>query len=341
MDKKTVANNSGANKTIRIINRVLGGIAFILLLCVPLMTNDYSLTVANTALIYFVGALGISVMMGMCGYMMMCSVAFMGIGGFISANLSKFYGFPTMLSTLIAILLTGLIAAIIGTAVVKLNGAFFAFATMGLTQIVSTILNNFKPFSGGPDGFAGVPTFSVFGWKVDGLRNWYYFLIVICVIVGLLIERIRRTSLGRSLQAIRDNETVAKTLGINTYATKIIAFVIAAALAAFSGCLLSHHNTVISARLFTVQTSTEWFLMVMLGGVNSTLGTFAGTLIVTFLPEIFKSFGSYFQLIYGIGVIVLMIFMPMGLAGVWQSMLKKIKTGKTVQKGVENERSTS
>lgn len=308
---------------------------------VPSFTNGYTLTVVNAALIYFIGALGISVMMGMCGYMMLCSVAFMGLGGFLSANLCLKLGMSPALSIPISILAIGVVAGIIGSALVKLNGAFFAFATMGLTQITSTILNNYRPFSGGPDGMSKVPTISLFGVSLKGLEMWFYFLVVVCIVVGLMVARIRKTSLGRSMQSIRDNEVAAKTLGVNTYMTKIYAFIIGAMLAALSGCLLGHHNTVISARLFTMQTSIKWFIMVMLGGVNSTVGAFVGTLLVTFMPELFKNIGSYFMLLYGFGVVILMIFMPMGLAGLFNTVVNKIKMAFAHKGGAKSEADNS
>jgi branched-chain amino acid transport system permease protein len=291
---------------------------------VNLLTTDYVLTILNLVLIYFIGALGISVLMGMTGLMMLASAAFMGIGGFISANLALKFGVPVWLSIILAMILTGVIGAMIGSALVKLSGAFFAFATLGLSQIVAVFLTNYRPFTGGPDGLQRIPTLALFGFEFTTLTQWFNLLCVLCLVTALLVERIRNTKLGRSLEAIRDNDVAAQTLGINVYITKVYAFTIASVLAAFSGALIAHHNSVISASLFSQVTSFKWFMMVMVGGVNSTIGAFLGTLIFTIVPEALRFTRLYINVIYGVIIILMMIFLPDGLIGLVKDVWRKI-----------------
>lgn len=310
----------------------ISGLFALLMLGISIWANDYLLTIINMSLIYFIGALGISVLMGMTGYMMLGSASFMGIGGFISANFAVKLGMPVWLSIILATIATGIIGAIIGSALVKLNGAFFAFASLGFTQIVSTFLTNYVPFTGGADGMQKIPTLSLGGFKVTSLLQWFFVLCIIAFGCGLLVERIRKTQLGRSLESIRDNSVAAETLGVNTYLTKIYAFTIATMFAALSGALIAHHNSVISASLFSSVTSFRWFMMVMCGGVNSTLGAFIGTVVFTFLPEVLRFTKLFINMLFGVAIILTMIYMPDGLMGVLQSIAARIKNKKKERK---------
>jgi len=161
--------------------------------------------------------------------------------------------------------------------------------------------------------------------NIEADHQWFYFLAAVVLIVALLVERIRRTQLGRSLAAVRDNEIAAQTLGIDVYKTKVVAFAIAGILAALAGSLYAMHSQFVSSDMFTFERSTSYIIMAMLGGVNNTAGIFIGSVLVTMLPEWLRFMQKYLQFIYGVGVILLMVFMPMGLAGVAFNICKSIK----------------
>ena len=148
---------------------------------------------------------------------------------------------------------------------------------------------------------------------------------VFVAIVAFIVERIRRSKLGRSLASIRDNDVAAMTLGVNVYKTKVIAFTIACTLAALAGALYAMHSNYVSADMFTYERSTSYIIMAMLGGVNNTFGVFFGSLLVTMLPEWLREIQGYLQLCYGIGIILLMVFMPDGLAGLFKMLFAKLE----------------
>ena len=300
----------------------LGIVAFALI--IPYTTNNYSITVMNTALIYAITALGLTMLLGMGGMMSMASVSFMGIGAFITAQLSKNYHWPSLLALLVSILVVGVVSFLLGSVLLKLKGSYFTFATIAFAQIVNTILINFKPFTEGIDGMSGVPTLDLGFLVVEDKKLWFYVLLAVVILCGLLVERIRQTSLGRSLAAIRDNETAARTLGVNVFRTRLIVFTLAGAFAGLSGSLFAQHNSFVSPSLFGLETQNTYTMMIMLGGVNSTVGTCLGAILVTMLPEWMRPLEQYLKLIYGVCVILLMIFMPMGLAGVIRSATDKL-----------------
>jgi ABC-type branched-chain amino acid transport system, permease component len=307
---------------------VLFAAAILFAIFAPRLGDDYSLMVLNVSLIYSIAVYGISIMLGMGGQMSFAAVSFMAVGAYFTANMcSNRLGFvmDTSLALLLSIILGGIAAYLIGMVLFKLKGSYFTFATIGLVQVSWSFFQNYRQLFGGPDGISNVKSLKIFGFTPSDYTQWFYLLIGLVLIVALLVERIRRTRLGRSLASIRDNETAALTLGVNTYQTKVIAFTIAGALAAMAGSLYSMHGHFVSSDMFTFERSTSYIIMAMLGGVNSTLGVFLGSVLITMLPEWLRSLQQYLQLIYGISIIVMMVFMPMGLAGLVKSIGSKIK----------------
>lgn len=302
--------------------------AAIFVLVIPRVTQGYSMMVVNLSLIYSIATYGVSVMLGLGGMLSFAAVAFMGVGAYFTANVtSGRLGFTmdTALAFLLTIIVAAVLSFLIGLVLLKLKGTYFTFATIGLVQVAWSFYLSYKPLFGGPDGISNIPTLKLFGFSPSNYNEWFYILCVIVLVIALLVERIRRTQLGRSLSAIRDNEIAAQTLGVNVYMTKVIAFTIAGVLAAIAGSLYAMHSQFVSSDMFTYERATTYIIMAMLGGVNNTVGIFVGSVLVTMLPEWLRFMQQYLQLIYGIGVILLMVFMPMGLSGLVSSMSKNIR----------------
>lgn len=312
-------------KKISVTSMILLALCAVFAILTPILFDSYQITIVNTALMYFVGALGISVMMGMCGQMSFATISFMGIGAYCATQLTKTFGVPTLAALILAVVFTALMSLWIGALLFRLSGGYFTFATIGLVYICTSLFTNLKSITGGANGIIGIPDLNLFGFKLDSLYKWFYFLCIVCILCGLVVERVRRTSLGRSMASVRDNELAAKALGVNCYQVKIISFVFAGALAGLSGALIAFHNGTVSTALFSFQSATNFIIMVMLGGVNSTIGTFLGTFLVTLMPEILRPLVEYLRLIQGVLIILMMIFMPMGLAGIGQSVLAWLK----------------
>lgn len=305
---------------------ILGILAFVLI--IPNVTKGYSMMVVNLGLIYAIAALGVSVMLGMGGQLAFSAVAFMGVGAYMTGNLNNGrlgVTLSTPLVLLLSIIVSAVLAYLLGLILFRLKGTYFTFATIGLVQVAWAFYLNYKPLFGGPDGVSKIANMNMFGFKPADYTQWFYTLIIFVLIVAFLVEKVRSSQLGRSLAAIRDNEIAAYTLGIDVYKTKVIAFTIAGVLAAIAGALYAMHSRFVSSDMFTFERATSYIIMAMLGGVNNTVGVVVGSLLVTALPEWLRGLQRYLQLIYGIGVILLMVFMPMGLAGVASNISKHFK----------------
>lgn len=293
--------------------------------------NQYMMMVVNSALIYSLIAYSISVMLGMGGELSFAGVAFMGGGGFLVANLTTGrlgIEMNPVLAFVLIIPVFAIIAFLIGLILLRLKGTFFTFSTIALVQMTYTIYNNYKVLFGGADGISGVPTTVLFGKKFFFYSDWLPVLLIVAVGVGLIVSRIRSTPLGRSLASCRDNETAARTLGVNVYLTKVIAFTIAGVLSAMAGGLYTLLMKFVSADMFTYASSTKYVIMAMLGGVQSTAGAFFGAIIVQVLPQLLKNFERYFQLFWGVAIVLLMVFMPEGIAGIVKSTGYKLRSNR-------------
>ncbi|MBQ6478971.1 MAG: branched-chain amino acid ABC transporter permease [Erysipelotrichaceae bacterium] len=318
--------------TKRLLNRktIIGAVSlllFVLLfyLYIPNNTGAYTITVWNSALIYFMANIGTAIMLGSCGMVSFASPAFMGLGAYTSVYICMNYGVNPFITMLIGMLVSMLFAVLIGMALMRLNGTFFTFSTVALCQIAYTVYNGWKPVTGGPNGIPRVPQFTAFGWVAKTYFDNYYVLLTIAIIAFVLANRLGKTNFGRAMNSVRDNELVAKTTGINVFRTKVTAFAIAAGFAGIAGACLAHSTHYVVSTYFTYSNATMYIIQVMIGGVYNIVGVFAGTILITMLPEWLRPLQEYIKLVYGVGVILLMIFMPMGIWGLGSDFIKRIK----------------
>jgi branched-chain amino acid transport system permease protein len=305
----------------------------ILIFIVPGKLNNYHLTIINIAVIYFIAALGITIMLGMGGSLPLNTVSFMGMGAFFTAQLAKYYGLPTIWAGVLSVAAVSVIAYILSIMLVRLTGYYFVFGTLGFNSMMATVFQNYRPLTGGADGISGIPKLNLFGFEFKALSDWFVLLALIAFIVAVITERIRRSSLGRALMSIRDNPVAAQTLGVDILRTKRIAFTIGSAFAALAGTLTAFHNGTVSASLFTNTVQINLLTMIFLGGVDSTFGALGGAFLVQIMPEVLRPIQEYLRLVRGVLLILLMIFMPMGISGIVKSAWARVKMLLTKKRG--------
>jgi len=312
------------------VHKVISTVVFVLVLAlafilIPRLSSVYVLTVLNGALIFFVACLGICVMLGMGGMVSFATITFMGIGAYTSANLSLLLKLPFMACMLGAVLLSALFALVIGSILLRLSGTFFTFSTVALVQIAHGIFTNLRSVTGGPDGMGGIATFNFGPLMAKTPFQNFYVLFIFGLLCALFVAHLRNTNLGRRLYAVRDNEIAAAVMGVDVYRTKVIAFVIAGALAGVAGSLLVHNYHFVGSSSFVFDQSTTMVIMAMLGGISHPGGILLGTILITMLPEWLKPLQEYIRLFYGLGVMLLMVFMPTGLWGLGSQISAKVK----------------
>ncbi len=281
----------------------------------------YALHLAILAGIYIILTISLNLIIGYAGQVSLGHAAFYGIGAYASALVSLHWHFPFGAAALAALLVSGLCGLALGLPTLRLKEDYLAIVTLGFGVIVDLVFLNLE-ITGGPDGLPGIPPPSFFGLSFRPAGLFLLIVTVAVVLVLLLTWRLVESYHGRALRAIRDHETTAQVMGINTPAYKIVIFTLAAALAGFAGSLYAHYITFINPETFGLHTSILILAMVVLGGMGSILGSVLGAVILTILPEMLRQTHGYQDLIYGGLLVGLLILRPEGILGRGKLSLK-------------------
>ncbi|MCP4398794.1 MAG: branched-chain amino acid ABC transporter permease [bacterium] len=287
----------------------------ILLLLLPAVLNPYHLRMAIMVGIYMVLASSLNIIIGFTGMFSLGHGAFYGIGAYTSALLARNFGWSFWITMLLAGLVAGCFGAMIGLATLRLRAIFLAFTTLGFGEITRIIILNWSSVTRGPMGVPGIPIPTLFGMSFK--RITYYYLIVVLVLLTLLIVyRLYNSRVGRAFLAIREDELASGNMGINVFAFKTLAFMIACAIAGVAGAYYAHFARYISADQFGSNESFIILTMVALGGTGSILGPLVGACILVLLPEMFRFLAEYRMVLYGLILIGVIVLKPGGILGV-------------------------
>lgn len=291
-------------------------------LIIPMViTESYHLHLVNITYIYIILALSLGLIVGFIGELSLGHAAFFAIGAYTSALITKDLGLSFWITLPIAIAFAAFIGFLVGFPSLKLKGPFFAITTLAFGEIIRLVINNLEELTRGAMGLPGIQPPNPI--TIPGLfaidfydRKAFYYLILLFVFITIaIIYRIIYSRVGRAFIAIREDEVLAKSIGINAMRYKIIAFVIASAIAGLAGCLYAHYFLFISPVNFDIAQSINVVLMVIIGGSNSILGPILGAFLITLLPEILRAIAEYRMIIYGAILVFAIIFMPEGIVG--------------------------
>lgn len=304
-------------------------------LAIPAFSSSYMLRVFNVALITYLCVLSVYVLLGMCGQNSFAQAGLWGVGAYLTANVVLKLGYSSLAAFVVSVVGTAIFAFILGFAFFRLRQYYFTFASVGLMTILNGLFMNWTEFTGGALGMSDIPVFSIGGILADTEIGKYIMILPVCVIASLLMKVLFHSSLGRSFMAIRDNEMAANCLGVNSLLTKSIAFAISGALCGAAGALFAFLTGYLSYQSFTYQQSTMYLIMIMLGGTASPTGAIIGTLIISLLQEWVRPLQNYMQLIYGAGIMILMIVQPEGILGGGKALYEKYVNRKKAYTSVE------
>ncbi|HYZ15911.1 MAG TPA: branched-chain amino acid ABC transporter permease [Candidatus Acidoferrum sp.] len=277
--------------------------------------SDYVLNLLDLAGIYAIAVMGLGILLGFTGQMSLGQAAFFGIGAYTSGWFTTHLGWPVWPAMALAVALSALVGLIVGYPCLRLSGHYLALATIGFGIITQIVLINWKDVTNGSDGMTGIPAPAIGPWTLDSYGSYYYLVLVAVLACAYVAWRIKTTRVGRALEAIRENELAARATGIDATRYKIVAFVLAGAYAGLAGSLLAHSIKFLSPDSYSFDQSVVFLVMLILGGSSSIGGAILGAVLLTLLPEVLRPLKSSYIMVYGAAVVVMIVFMPRGLAG--------------------------
>lgn len=277
-------------------------------------SSGFTLSVMTLAGVYAMMSLGLGLLLGQAGQISLGHAAFFGIGAFTAGVLTTEFAWPPVPALLAGAFLAGFVAYVVGRPILKLKSYFLALATLGLGEIFVVIAHQNKIFFDGGIGVVGVPYFGVPGFTFDTYMRQYYLVWVLVLALLLLTERALASRVGRSLRALSTSEIAASTLGVHTAGWKLRAFVLSAGYAGLGGGLYAFVVSAVNYSNFTGSLSLLVMIMVMVGGVSSLLGAVGGAILISWLGYAFTDYQQYSGALYAIVLILLLLFLPGGLA---------------------------
>jgi len=321
--------NNSINALTRVHRLLPWLIAYLLLLPLPKLLefglSDYYIDLANRACLFILLCVGLNIVKGFCGQVTVGHIGLYAIGAVSSALLALNYGLSFWISAPLAMLITGFAGIIVGLPSVRLEGAYLALATLGLGESVR-IMIAVTPALGSSTGIMLIPAPVIGDFVFDSFERYYYLVMTVAVLGIYLSFAILRSATGRAFQAIREDPIAASAVGINVTMYKLLAFVISALYAGLGGALFSHmppgyihHNN------FTIIEMVTLLLMVVLGGIGNIWGGVIGAIVVTVIYDQTKDYYFYQPLIFGITMVLLVVFMPRGIGGLIERMIVKKK----------------
>jgi len=274
--------------------------------------NPYKARIIMLIGINIILGVSLNLVLGFTGQLTLGHAGFMAIGAYAAAVVSVKLQAPFLVALIAGGVASGFIGMLIGLPVLKLKGDYLAITTLAFGQIILNVINNIE-FIGGPRGFS-VPPKTTFIW-----------VFVFTILSYFIINSIIKSSHGRAMVSIREDEIAAEAMGINAFKYKVMAFTIASFFAGIAGGLFAHFQGYITPNIFDFMKSVDIVTSVVLGGMGSLSGTVIATTVITYLPEGLRSLSEYRMIIYPILLIIMMRFRPKGLMGTNEISFKGIQ----------------
>jgi branched-chain amino acid transport system permease protein len=263
--------------------------------------------------IYTIAGLGVGLLMGQCGIVNIAQATFYGIGAYASAYLTALAGYPIISGFIVGVLVSAVIALLVGWPVLRLRGYFLGLATLALSVIGSTLFYEWDWLTGGALGIGGLPSLELYGFKLDTPLRYFYLVWAIALVSILIGHNLVNSRTGLMLRAMRDAPDAAASLAIDLQWLRTRMFVLCAVFGSIAGSLFAHHVNYVSIDSFVIQKSITFLLIPMIGGVTSLSGVIVGSLFVTFMPEFLRGFGDFHQILFGLMLVAIIIGLPGGI----------------------------
>ena len=287
--------------------------------------NNYVIDVTFFFGIYTLLGLSLNIVLGEVGLFDLGHMGFAAIGAYTTAILNTTFGIPILLLLPVSAVAAAIFAYLVTSPIIHLRGDYLCIVTIGMGEIVRlTLINNPFGITGGPNGVFGIDFPSIGNLLViDNSIKFYYFIWIIVGLTVLGLIHLQDSRIGRAWNCIREDVIAAEATGIDVRYYKLLAFVLGAALAGIAGSVYASKLMIVSPESFTFMESCMLFCIVLIVGMGSIPGVFIGAAAISLFPEIFQTFAQYRMLIFGVVLVLMMMFRP---GGVWPRQRGKMQT---------------
>ena len=338
----------------RVVN-VLGWVALGASIALPIVFSDnrYVVDTATTVLIYVMLGWGLNVVVGLAGLLDLGYVAFYAVGAYSYALLSTQFGWSFWEALPVSGAMAATFGILLGYPILRLRGDYLAIVTLGFGEIIRIILVNWTEFSNGPNGISSIPRPSFFGLDFtrsapEGGQTFsgffglefspmhrliflYYLILVLALLTHAFVSRLRKLPVGRAWEALREDEIACQAMGMNTTNIKLSAFAIGAMLGGFAGVFFAARQGFISPESFVFTESAIILAIVVLGGMGSQMGVVLAATLLVLIPEFGRNFAEYRMLLFGLAMVLIMVWRPGGLLSHREPTVRLNPLGKAVK----------
>ncbi|WP_319469311.1 branched-chain amino acid ABC transporter permease [uncultured Pseudodesulfovibrio sp.] len=311
--------------------KLMVGLFVLVLLAAPAVLNVHLTSIMNLIFISVIGAVSLNLLTGICGQISLGHGAFIGVGAY-AAGQCTLHGVPFPLAILTAGLITAMVGMVFGVPSLRLKGIYLAIATLAAQLVLEYVFLHGGALTGGSNGLLLDPP-QIFGFSFDTEARMFYLLLFFAAASLLMVSNLMRTKYGRAFVSIRDFYLSAEIVGVNLFRYKLAAFGLSSFLAGVAGGLWAHYTGYISAEQFNIGLSISYLAMIIIGGLGSVIGSVFGAVFIVILPEVLNAVangvGNYFpdiaqhivalrEGVFGLVLILFLIFEPEGLAHRWR-----------------------
>ena len=306
----------------------------IVIFTLPMFTSNYFVGLMTLCVIAAIGAIGLNILTGFTGQISIGVGAFLGVGGYASAILTTSMGLSFWIALPLAGVITAVVGGMFGIPSLRLKGLYLAIATLAAQFVILFIIRRWTDVTNGTSGMVlQRPSIGEFSFASN--TNYYYLTVVIMLATALYATNLLRSRTGRAFLAVRDRDVAAQIMGINLFKYKVLAFAISSFFVGISGALMAHYTMIVSPEFYEINVSIQYLAMVLIGGLGSVLGSIFGAFFIMLLPvvldmvigsmsgfmsELSAMLAALEEFVFGLVIILFLIFEPGGLAHMWDSV---------------------
>jgi branched-chain amino acid transport system permease protein len=278
--------------------------------------TSFENVLTDQIMMFILVALGLNVVVGFAGLLDLGYVGFYAVGAYTTAVVtSGQFTLPWIAALPLSVIMAMIAGVILGTPTLRLRGDYLAIVTLGFGEIIRITANN-SDWLGGPRGISKVarpPSFGPLQFGVLNAKPYWYLGFTVILIVIFVLTRLENSRVGRAWAAVREDEDAAELMGVDTFKFKLWAFAIGAAIGGLAGCLYASKVGFINPDNFQLQLSILFLAAVVLGGTGSMYGVIMGGFLVAWIPERFRGFSTRRYFVFGVVLVLVMVFRPQGI----------------------------